>query len=55
MKLVERLGYVALGIFLGVVVTRSDSRKILSNTVEEEDDAIDIFDEEVAKEWDEQK
>lgn len=55
MKLVERLGYVALGIVLGVVVTRSDSRKILSNTIEEEDDVIDIFDEEVAKEWDEQK
>lgn len=55
MKLVERLGYVALGIVLGVVVTRSDSRKIASNTVEEEDDTVDIFDEEVAKEWDEQK
>lgn len=54
MKLLERLGYVALGIVLGVVVTRSDSRKISSNTVEEEDDVIDIFDEEVAKEWDEQ-
>lgn len=54
MKLLERLVYVALGIILGVVVTRSDSRKIASNTIEEEDDVIDIFDEEVAKEWDEQ-
>lgn len=55
MKLLERLGYVALGVLLGSIVTRSDSRKISSNTVEEEDDVIDIFDEEVAKEWDEQK
>lgn len=52
MKLLERLGYVALGVLLGVVVTRSDSRKVPSNTVEE-DDTVDIFDEEVASEWDE--